>query len=381
MLCLLTKKGVVAAVAMAAIGLTGSIFFASCAATNTVEDDGGGNKTTSTTGSGGGGGSGGDTTSNGGSTSTGSGGSGTGGSGTGGVEPSCQPVDGVVLAFDKLQLGDGSPSWTTLGFDVDGQDTQADFAMHCKPYTGATESTVFPDGNNGIDNSFGKNVMPLFTSYIPDLSTQANSALSTGQFTLMLYFEKLGAGADQDPLVTKLYGGGLLAGGPLWDGNDCWPVVKDGLTDPLDITSSKTVFPTASLKSDVWESNGTTTMVLPINYNGFPAPLTIYKARLSAQLAPSHKGAALGLIGGVLDTEELVEVVRDVAGTMDPMYCGALFDGLFAEPLRQASDIMKDGTQDPNSVCNGISVGLGFTMLEVIFGSAVPAAPEQNPCP
>ena len=52
------------------------------------------------------------------------------------------------------------------------------------------------------------------------------------------------------------------------------------------------------------------------------------------------------------------------------------------DQIRQASDIMADGTQDPNSVCNGISVGLGFNMLFAGLGDIAPPAPDPPlPCP
>ena len=42
---------------------------------------------------------------------------------------------------------------------------------------------------------------------------------------------------------------------------------------------------------------------------------------------------------------------------------------------------MVDGTQDAGATCNGISVGMGYTMLEVGMGPiAGPATPQPNPC-
>lgn len=51
------------------------------------------------------------------------------------------------------------------------------------------------------------------------------------------------------------------------------------------------------------------------------------------------------------------------------------------ESVRQASDIMKDGTQDPNVECDGISVGLGFEATRIVVGSVAPAPqPTPDPC-
>jgi hypothetical protein len=50
--------------------------------------------------------------------------------------------------------------------------------------------------------------------------------------------------------------------------------------------------------------------------------------------------------------------------------------------IREASDMMQDGTQDPAKECDGISIGLGFEMTRVVIGTASPpVAPPPDPCP
>ena len=49
--------------------------------------------------------------------------------------------------------------------------------------------------------------------------------------------------------------------------------------------------------------------------------------------------------------------------------------------LRQASDIMSDGSQDPAKQCDAISIGLGFTMKSAQLGPvAPPTPPPADPC-
>jgi hypothetical protein len=56
------------------------------------------------------------------------------------------------------------------------------------------------------------------------------------------------------------------------------------------------------------------------------------------------------------------------------------FDGI-AQQLRQSSDIFVDGTQGPNKICDGISIGLGFEAKSVMLGDVLPkAAPPVNVC-
>jgi hypothetical protein len=84
----------------------------------------------------------------------------------------------------------------------------------------------------------------------------------------------------------------------------------------------------------------------------------------------------------VLDTEELVAAMKAVAGSFDISLCsGPTFDSI-AQQIRAASDIMSDGTNgDPNLVCNGISIGLGFDAKPALLGAvAAPVTPPPDPC-
>lgn len=69
-----------------------------------------------------------------------------------------------------------------------------------------------------------------------------------------------------------------------------------------------------------------------------------------------------------------------MAGSLNPSLCppSATFESI-AQQIRQASDILADGTQDPGVTCNGISIGLGFeaeaATLGVVFDAPVPPDP------
>lgn len=366
-----------------AAGLVLAAGIAACAGTGDDTGAPAGEAASSGDNSGGAGGS----KSAGGSGEGGSGGSGGGPSGSGGGL-ACGPSDGIVLAMDELFLGDvdfghvkKSDAWMDFGFDLDGQSTIDDFSDHCQPYTGATTS-IFEDGDDGLDNSFGRNLLPSLLSYQPTLPQTANDTIASGQFTMITFFEGLGAEPSVDPLVTKLYSGAPLLAPPLWDGSDCWPVTFESVTDHNDVNSATISFDTSALDDDRWESGSTATVVLPLNFAGYIAPVTVHNARLAMTLNPTHSGAALGVLAGVLDREEFLETVRDAFGNLDPSWCtGGIFANL-EEDIRRSSDIMKDGSQDPGAICDGISVGLGFTMLQIERdGVAEPSQQNVDPCP
>lgn len=322
--------------------------------------------------------------------SEGGGGQGEGGAGgEGGSALQCAPSSGAVLAINKLFVGDKDPDgtpnavngWKQYGFNIDGLVSTAASVDLCKPRNGAPPSTPYPDGNDGIDNSFGKNILPLFQSLAPNFSDTVNAGFQGGNYTLMVHLDQLGPGPDAPSIVTKLYGGAPLGSEPSWDGTDCWPLVREHLSDPADKGSAKIVFDKSSVAGDVWSSGVTATVVLDLSLLGTPVKLTIHQARLSMKLDPDHAGATAGQLGGVVDTEELVAELKKVVGTFNPSLCNSPMVEAMANQYRQASDILKDGTQDPAVECDGISIGLGFTMDAVNLGDVAPAVdPQPNPC-
>lgn len=364
-----------------------------CGGDEVVQSTGGGGSTSSTSaaGTGGAGGTGaGDdsTTSTTSSTTTTSSAT----SGTGGGPSGCTPIatQGTVLALDTLLVGDtdpdGSPNsangWKNYGFDLDGLVTSGSPTVECLPNSGANPMSVFADGPGGIDNSFGKNILPIFLALSPDVSAQANATIAAGQMTLLLHLTDLGAGADQAPILARLYGGVQTPAPPVWDGSDCWPMNPDSLTDPADPTTAKVVFDQSALANQVWSSGTVPTLRVQLAGGGLALDLVIHQARVSMSLDASHTHADAGQIAGVLDTEELVAQVTDLAGSFDPSLCsGPTIDSILAQ-VRQASDILADGTQDAQTMCNGISIGLGFKMSPVVLGEPGTAPlPPDDPCP
>jgi hypothetical protein len=305
--------------------------------------------------------------------------------GSGGGFIGCTPTNGVVLATSKLYLGDtdfnDAPNvtngWKQYGFNIDGLVSTATSTNLCQPYMGAPKANVYPDGNNGIDNSFGVNILPMLASLQPGFSDSVNAGITNGTFTIMFKLEDLMGGADQSPLVGKVYGGGDLGAQPFFDGTDCWPVAPELLTNPADIETPKIVFPNGSLAGNVWQSGVAASVTLTIPTPVGTVTLTIHKAQLSMTLSPDHKAVTYGIIGGVLDREEFLKEVKKIIGATKPVFCST-----FDTQIRQAADIMNDGTQDPTKVCNGISIGLGFKAHVVQLGGiSPPTAPSANTCP
>jgi hypothetical protein len=302
-------------------------------------------------------------------------------SSTGGL--TCMSGQGTALAATKLVFGEGnSGQWKKVGFNLDGQTTTASATDVCKPNSGAMTNAPYPDGDQGIDNSFGKNLLPLIISLYPNWVTDINNGISSGFFTVLLKLSCLPPTGDVPAFTTKLFGGTALGSMPKFDGTDLWPVSPELLTNTMDPESSAVLFNNSSVTGTMFDAGKDETFILTVPIKTDTAStsikLTLYAAKTTMTLGADRKSATNGRIGGVLNTEEFVAEMKKV-GALLGLCDSALFDGLITQ-VRQSSDIMADGTQDPTKICDGISMGLGFEMKEVLIGGVGPKAPEGASC-
>lgn len=361
-----------------------------------------------------------------------SGGSG-GGSSSGGASDlcsnlpasACNPPPGVPsgakattntashnYALHKLYLGDtdrtgvaSMDAWKAFGYNLDGKVTSTSSTDVCKLVTGAGRSTQ-QDGNNGIDNSFGANIMPIVTMLDSSASMTLNDSINNGKFTVFTDVTGFDDTAGNHTNATGL-GGVLLAGAPYsadggsvpsWDTTTNWPVLPDpGLIQGCTPYSASggggcpaNTDPVANAVikfSSAYQNNGTFV-------NGTPAPLTLSLSIGGQQLAleidsavitfqPNGPGSVTnGIIAGVLDSQKLIDAVKNIAGNISTSLCmGSAFDSI-AMQLQQASDIVLNGSTVSNEsgvACNAISIGLGFESTEIAKPSTIAAATAPTP--
>ncbi|MEO7327971.1 MAG: hypothetical protein ABI193_05300 [Minicystis sp.] len=294
----------------------------------------------------------------------------------------------VALVVRKLYLGDTNPDgtpnklngWKQFGYNLDGKVSTASSQDLCQPYGGATAKNVYPDGDNGIDNSFGKNLLPIFQGIASDFSGNVNKGITQGKSTATIFeLTNLGSGSDQGSLLGRFYVGVPLGKPPLFNGDDVWPIAKSSLTDPAIPSSAKVTFSDGSLSGDIWFSHAEGGSVRIDMGGGFAITLDILDAVVDIHLDPAH-ASATGTIAGVLDAAAFGEEFRKAAGSFDPSLCSGPTIESIINQVRQASDILKNGKQDPNQECSGISIGLGFEAALVKLGdpAALPVSPD--PC-
>ena len=288
-----------------------------------------------------------------------------------------------TLAISSLGWGEGtSGQWRMVGFDLDARSSTAASTDLCQLSSGAAPTTPYPDGDMGIDNSFGKNLLPQLQALNPNFVSDRNASIARGDFTSLL---NLGC--------SPLTGSGSVAGAslfvarplgmpPVFDGTDVWPVDRDFLSDPTDSNSSTLRFPSATITGSTFSAgtDGAIVLRMPLSTSGSTVSftLTMRAARLSMTLSADHAHAT-GMLGGVLDTEELVSQIREIGVAYG--LCGTPLLTQLLTSVRQASDIMSDGTQDPTRTCNGISIGLRFDMAAAQHGAVGPVRPIDPTCP
>ncbi|MEZ4223702.1 MAG: hypothetical protein R3B13_22330 [Polyangiaceae bacterium] len=309
--------------------------------------------------------------------------------------PGAQPPEGgggstgsgttpTVLAVKKLYLGEtnksGSPDpngWESFGYNLDNLFSTKTGSNHCKLPANTPPSNKV-DGKDGIDNSFGKNILAILKTFIPAPSDEVNQNILDGGFTIMLRLDNLDSEANQTGITASLYGGADLGGPPNWDGNDMWPVFPELLNNG-DINDPKVKFPNSYVSGGTWVSGSKGTVDLSVSVGGKGISLVITNAVITMDITGTGTSASAtnGVISGVIKTTQLTSEIEKIAGDLtsgqlcpgNPTLEGALVS------IRQASDIMSDGTNgDSAKECDAISVGIGFEASAVQLGAVAPPA-------
>lgn len=297
------------------------------------------------------------------------------------AEPSGAPSasgPGTVFAVNRLYLGDTDRSgaanpnaWKDYGYDLDGKVSTADSTDLCTPYGNASPKTVYPDGNLGRDNSFGKNLLPIITGLASDASSAINETINEGSFTIIMNLDNLGDEASQTGVNGTLLVGADLGMAPSFDGSDTWPYFSGFQVD----------FPGSYVNEQTWVSGGTGNLDLSVSIAGFSLTLNIANAVITMDLDGGRTGATNGTIAGVIPVESFLDELSKVAGAFDESLCsGATLESI-KEQIRGASDMLADGTSTPGQTCDGISIGLGFDAGTIQLGEAVaPPSEVEDPC-
>lgn len=292
-----------------------------------------------------------------------------------------------TFAVHSLFLGEtdragnkSKDAWKQFGYNLDGLVTNVsgsaspDLEKVCKRATGA-DAKVHQDGEGGIDNAFGSQIIPLLDMFSVT-SNMVSQNIQAGDFTVMLKVK----GLTDDPEQTNtglsgtiLVGGAYGEGTPKFTTEDSWPYMADPQVPITGAYINKGMF-----------VNGTDggKITLAITVAEQTLSLTINKAIITFKHDPANKELVQGTIAGVIPTEELINGITSVAGRFNKDMCpGKPTLQVALDSIRQASDILANATQDPAKECDGISVGLGFTAKQIGAPTQEAPVPVAGPDP
>jgi hypothetical protein len=308
-------------------------------------------------------------------------------------------------AVHKLYLGDtdrtgiaSANAWQSFGYDLDGLVTTAASTDVCTLVPGASKSVQI-DGTGGIDNSWGANIIPILETLDGTFSQTANNAIQSGAPTQLFYVVGFDDSAANMTSATGLSGVALTGanysanGGttPTWDLSTHWPIDPTSIngcangcptgTDPIQGATVK--FPSAFQVRGTFVNGAPSDIVLSLPVGGQPMRLNIHDAVITFD--PQMPGAVTnGTIAGVLNTQELIAAIQQVAGHISTSLCsGSAFQSI-ASQIQQTSDIVMSVNAVSNTAgtsCNAISMGIGFDATEIAIPTSADIAPLQPPPP
>jgi hypothetical protein len=300
------------------------------------------------------------------------------------------------FAIHHLHLGDeldpttGAADWASYGYDIDHKDTTATSTDVCALAANASTRNQV-DGPNGIDNSFGENIVPLLAAVVGNPSATEDTALANGQFTLMFDVK----GLDESNLTQTATGlSGQIFGGlafnqgpngssalPTFTAGDEWPLdptfLPNGVTAPV---TSNELFASPYIANGTFVGPVGSGVTVSLLFQGAPFVLKIQHPVVTFVNGGTHQSS--GIISGVILTQDLVSAFQSIAGNISTAFCGssAAFQQVVSA-IEQSADIMHDGTNAVGAPCDAISIGLGFDADEIgapqVAGTPATAI---NPC-
>jgi hypothetical protein len=265
---------------------------------------------------------------------------------------------------------------------MDGKATDKQSTDVCTLAPGTPPITQ-QDGEGGIDNSFGQNILPILeTIFGQAFSSDLSQSLAAGAVTDLLVVHGLGSATTASPLTASLVVAAPLGAQPTWSPADAWPVDASSLAGG-DPASPLLAFGHSYVVGGVFvaePASGSGQIALGV-FHDTPFVVPIQHVQVSMTVAPDGQTTTGGVLSGIIPTDRLLSLVAPISVDVGLGSCSSAGIASIQQQLVQAQDILLDGTNAPGQPCTGISLGLGFEAVRVSMGAVAQVAPLVDPCP
>jgi hypothetical protein len=301
--------------------------------------------------------------------------------------PATYPGAGTAFVVRKLFYGNtdmsgvsSTQAWKKYGENIDGIASSRDKNQgECRPLDGASPANR-DDGDDGIDNSFGHVLVPFIAPFVGDATEVASAAIEAGGRTPIILVGAWPHGEDARAIDTGFAYAEKTSTPPRWDGTDARSLAASWTNGARPAVSFANAY-----ACDHELASGEATAAIQIELRVLHDDtgilrVALHRPHIRMTIAPDGR-TATGYFSGVLATEEVTRAFQDVAGAISKELCsGSTLDSVIRQ-IREASDILVDGSQDPNQDCNGISLGMGFEAVAATPSDIAPAEPPpENAC-
>ena len=305
----------------------------------------------------------------------------------------------VVFALRNIFLVQGE-QWSQTGFDLDGRCSQApDFDVECLPQTAASPEV---DGELGIDNSVGHNLLPLVDVVYGGMLQEFVTGAQDGGNGVFLFRVRGYNGEADDPRVDVMVAQSVAGTIPLPDdsapdltimGSDIQ--LPDGTTPPPPAWDGKDYFWVRSdtvagdsleqplVRDDNAYVSGHTLVVRPpdrvdIIFSGVGVgvlvnltdPLFAVDLSEDLQTAPSATFAGRWAVTDILNTAESIGICQG----------DALYAATFAA-LQEAADVRSDPSEGGSGLpCDAVSIGVTADGIRARIAGVGEPSPRPDMC-
>lgn len=305
----------------------------------------------------------------------------------------------VIWGLRDASLNQDGDAWRDIGLNLDGLcSTNPAPRVECDP----RRETAMPliDGNQGIDNAFGGEVLPLVNLAFPGLEDTSDAARMFGLGALVLrvrgwngeandnrvdvtvgqsVFGVASDGTDTPPEIEvvdfepRVPGTMDLAPTPVWDGQDwLWLREESFFRGDIEMPLVR--------DDNAYVSEGKLVVQLPdrvdINFSSEEQGVTV---RLTdARIVATIDGERLSpvVIGGRWSVLDLLSTANTI-GVCE----GDTEYNLLVNQLDTVADVRsQSGTGGPGVPCDAISVGVTFEGYRVRLAGTEPAPPPPDGC-